>query len=69
MQLLTRLSRFPRRGEFPAELAALGIKEFRQVHYKPYRPIYQVRDSVVQVLLIADGRRDMQSLLQRRWLG
>jgi hypothetical protein len=34
----------------------------------PYRSIYRVLDKNVYVLLIADGRRDMQSLLQRRLL-
>ncbi|MDO9351029.1 MAG: type II toxin-antitoxin system RelE/ParE family toxin, partial [Deltaproteobacteria bacterium] len=30
--------------------------------------IYRVMDKIVYVLLIADGRRDMQTLLQRRLL-
>ena len=33
-----------------------------------YRIIYRVLDKDVYVLLIFDGRRDMQSLLQRRLL-
>ena len=65
---LERLTKFPHRGEYPSELLELGIRQFRQVHYKPYRAIYQVTGSSVQVLVVADGRRDMQSLLQRRLL-
>lgn len=64
-----RLSAFPERGEYPRELAVLGMRQFRQFHHKPYRMIYQVSPEVVTVLLIADGRRDMQGLLQRRLLG
>ena len=66
--ILGKLSDFPQRGEYPPELSALGIKQFRQVHHKPYRMIYQVSQSTVVVLLVADGRRDMQTLLQRRLL-
>lgn len=66
---LAKLTTFPNRGEYPSELLALGIRQFRQVHYKPYRAIYQVSGSKVQVLVVADGRRDMQVLLQRRLLG
>lgn len=66
--VLDKLSNFPERGEYPPELSALGIKQFRQVHHKPYRMIYQVGDGAVVVLLAADGRRDMQTLLQRRLL-
>jgi toxin ParE1/3/4 len=49
-------------------LIALGLREFRQVLFKPYRMIYRVMENNVYVLLIADGRRDMQKLLQRRLL-
>lgn len=62
------LSRFPVRGSYPKELAALGIKEYRQVLFKPYRMIYRVIGNHAIIYLIADGRRDMQSLLTRRLL-
>jgi toxin ParE1/3/4 len=63
------LSTFPDRGVQPKELRDLGIHEFRQVSFRPYRVIYRVQDGKVIVYLIADGRRDMQSLLLRRLLG
>jgi toxin ParE1/3/4 len=62
------LSENPERGTYPRELIALGLREFRQVFFKPYRIIYRVMENNVYVLLIADGRRDMQKLLQRRLL-
>jgi toxin ParE1/3/4 len=65
----SRLSEFPERGAYPKELLALGIREYREVFFKPYRIIYRVVDKNVYVLMIADGRRDLQSLLQRRLLG
>ena len=67
-KVFSSLSEFPERGAYPNELMALGIREYRETFFKPYRIIYRVMDNVVYVLLIADGRRDMQSLLQRRLL-
>lgn len=62
------LSKFPERGVYPKELLALGIREFREVFFKPYRIIYRVMGNIVYLLLMVDGRRDMHSLLQGRLL-
>ena len=62
------LSESPERGAYPKELLALGIREYREIFFKPYRIIYRVLDKNVYVLLIVDGRRDLQPLLQRRLL-
>ena len=64
-----KLAVMPQRGSYPRELLALGIKEYRQVFFKPYRLIYRVMGRDVVVYVGADGRRDMQSLLARRLLG
>ena len=68
MSAVESLSHFPERGSSPKELVGLGIKEYRQTFFKPYRVIYRVTGSQVIVYLIADGRRDMQSALARRLL-
>ena len=62
----SKLSEFPERGAYPKELLAIGIREYREIFFKPYRIVYRVMDKTVYVLLVVDGRRDMQSLLQRR---
>lgn len=69
MDVVESLSNFPERGSYPKELVSLGIKEYRQIFFKPYRVIYRVTGSQVIIYLIADGRRDMQSVLARRLLG
>ncbi|MDQ5888178.1 MAG: toxin ParE1/3/4 [Pseudomonadota bacterium] len=69
MAVVESLSTFPERGSYPKELIGLGIKEYRQTIFKPYRVIYRITGSQVIIYLIADGRRDMQSLLARRLLG
>jgi toxin ParE1/3/4 len=67
-QALTGLTQSPERGTFPKELLALGIREYREIFFKPYRIIYRVVEHNVYVLLIADGRRDLNTLLQQRLL-
>ncbi|MGL4576117.1 MAG: type II toxin-antitoxin system RelE/ParE family toxin [Burkholderiaceae bacterium] len=69
LEAVDSLTRFSERGSYPRELVALGIKEYRQTAFKPYRVIYRVLGNQVVVYLIVDGRRDMQSVLARRLLG
>lgn len=63
---MAKLADLPDRGNVPKELQSLGISEYREIHWKPYRIIYHIIGRDVIVYCIADGRRDMQSLLQRR---
>jgi toxin ParE1/3/4 len=69
MAIAESLAQFPERGGYPKALEKVGIKEYRQSWFKPYRVIYRVEGQRVIIYLIADGRRDMQSLLARRLLG
>lgn len=59
----------PDRGSYVNELRSLGISEYRQIFFKPYRLIYRVHSKQVIIYVISDGRRDMESLLARRLLG
>ena len=68
LSAVEELSSFPERGHFPKELLALGIREYRQIYLGKYRIVYKVVDRDVAILIIADGRRDMQALLSRRLL-
>lgn len=69
MEVVEGLAQFPERGSYPKDLVALGIKDYRQTAFKPYRVIYRVLGSQVVIYLIVDGRRNMQSVLARRLLG
>ena len=62
------LAKEPDRGSWPTELLALGLRDFRQLVSRPYRIFYRVIGQQVMVLLIADTRRNMQPLLERRLL-
>jgi toxin ParE1/3/4 len=59
------------RGSYPQELSALGIRDFREVFFKPYRILYRIfeEEQVLRVFVIADGRRSLQRLLEQRLLG
>jgi toxin ParE1/3/4 len=49
------------------ELAAIGVRLYREIHAGPYRVIYrQTGASDVVIICIADGRRDMRKLLRQR---
>ena len=65
-KVFSSISDNPERGVYPKELLSLGIREYRELFFKPYRIIYRILNNMVYVMLIVDGRRYMQSLLQRR---
>ena len=60
------LQEYSNRGHVPSELSLLGIDDFLELTYKPYRIIYQIIEKVVFIHCVLDGRRDMQKLLQER---
>ena len=64
--VLDTLKTFPQRGACPNELQDVGESEIRQLVQWPYRVIYEINGSVVDVFAIVDGRRDMRTLLQNR---
>lgn len=68
-QVALKLDILPNRGAHPKELLEVGNRTYREVHFKPLRIVYRISESHVHVFLIADGRRDMRSLLARRLLG
>lgn len=61
-----RLAELPLRGHVPPELDRIGVTTYREVHFKPYRVIYEVIRQDVSIHCVLDGHRDMQSLLERR---
>ena len=64
----TTLRTFPQKGHYPPELERIGVHEYREIHFKPYRIIYRVIDSNVYVHCVLDGRRELQELLENRLL-
>jgi toxin ParE1/3/4 len=65
---IANLSELSNRGHIPPELEHIGIYEYREIHFKPYRIIYQIIESDVYIHCVIDGRRDLEDLLQERLL-
>jgi toxin ParE1/3/4 len=63
------VAKMPYRGSRPDELPAGMEGEFRQVFFKPYRVVYEIGRDEVVIYLVADGRRNLQSLMLRRLMG
>ena len=66
--LCLRLVELPDRGHVPPELNRIGVTDYREVHFKPYRIIYQIIRQDIFIHCVLDGRRDILSLLERRLL-
>jgi toxin ParE1/3/4 len=49
-------------------LVSLGIADYRETHYKPFRVIYRIARNDVVVYCVVDARRDIRSFLERRLL-
>ena len=62
------LENFPDRGHLPPELERINVRGYLEIHYKPYRIIYQIRNKEVFIHCVLDGRRNLQDLLQERLL-
>jgi len=63
------LSELSRRGHRVPELKRMHVGTFREIHFKPYRIIYQVVGNSVFIHAVLDGRRELQELLEKRILG
>ena len=60
------LSFNPEKGHYPPELQRIDVYEYREIHVKVYRIIYQTIKADVFIHCILDGRRDIPEILQRR---
>ena len=68
LETVAKLEILPERGSIPAEVQSLNFKNIRQLSRRPYRIIYQVVNGKVNILMVVDGRRDVEPLLMRRLL-
>jgi toxin ParE1/3/4 len=64
--LCSSITELPERGHIPTELNRIGVTNYREVNFKPYRVIYEVIRQNIFIHCILDGRRDIPSLLERR---
>ena len=62
------LRKYPNRGHVLPELERIGIYTYKEIHFKPYRIIYEVTESIVYIHCVLDGRRSLQELLENKLL-
>ena len=65
---ILKLETLPGRGHIPPELERVGVLDFREIHFKSFRIIYEIVDKDVFIHCVLDGRRDLQELLYKRML-
>lgn len=66
LETISTLKNMPNKGSIPKELQEIGIADYRQTLFKIYRIIYEIQESEIIIMLIADGRRDMKALLAKK---
>lgn len=59
--LCANLAGLPLREHLPPELDRIGVTNYREVHFKPYRVIYEVIGQDVFIHCVLDGRRDISA--------
>lgn len=62
----SKLEALPNRGHIPEELRSTGINKYLEIHYKPYRIIYEVYQEIVYVHSVLDGKRNIKDILSDR---
>lgn len=62
------LEKMPERGHVPPELERINIYSYKEVHFKPYRIIYEIEEKYVFIHCVFDGRREIQEILESRLL-
>jgi toxin ParE1/3/4 len=58
-----KLEEFPERGYIPPEIKPTGIKRYLEIHYKPYRILYEISNNIIYIHSVLDGRRNIQEIL------
>jgi plasmid stabilization system protein ParE len=65
---IRNLKAFPFAGSIPEELERLNLTQYRQVISGMNRVIYEVRQEIIYIHIVADTRKDMKTLLTQRLL-
>jgi plasmid stabilization system protein ParE len=61
-----KLDENPKRGHIVPELLKQGISRYREIVIPPWRMIYRVDESIVYVISVIDGRRNVEDILLER---
>jgi toxin ParE1/3/4 len=70
-RIITRaesLDRSPERGRAPRELRSIGDRTWRDLQEPPWRILYRIVGTTVEIHGVLDGRRDLGDILLERLL-
>ena len=62
------LKNYPFAGTLPEEFEMLNLSQYRQIISGMNRIIYEVRQDILYIHIVVDGRRNLKVLLTRRLL-
>ena len=60
------VSIMPLRGRVVPELAAVAIRNYRELILPPWRIVYRIDGDIVRIVAVVDGRRSLADLLLER---
>ena len=63
---IATLTRFPERCRVVPELKRIGVRDFRELIVGPYRVFFRIDASIVGIVGVLDGRRDVEEVLAVR---
>ncbi|MCP4602149.1 MAG: type II toxin-antitoxin system RelE/ParE family toxin [Proteobacteria bacterium] len=63
---ISNLKHVPERGRVVPELAKHGITQYREMIISPWRILYQIDEKIVLIVLVVDGRRNLEDVLFKR---
>ena len=63
---IATLARFPERCRVVPELKRVGVRDFRELIVGPYRIFFRIDGSIVGIVGVLDGRRDVEEVLAAR---
>lgn len=65
---IRNLQSFPLAGSIPEELERLSLTQYRQIISGMNRVIYEIRQEIIYIHIVADTRKDMKTLITQRLL-
>jgi plasmid stabilization system protein ParE len=65
---ILKLTKFPKLGSVPEEIAHLGMSRYRQILCGQTRVIYEIQADTITIHIVCDTRRNLRTLLNQRVL-
>ncbi len=63
---VNELNTIPERGRIIPELERFNIRSYRELIVSPWRIFYKHNDSIISIVAVIDGRRNIEDILLRR---